>query len=126
LKPADHYLAERVMTATPAQLTGMLFDALTAAVRGTARLQAEGDFPAALPRSLKAQRILLELRNTLDHSAGPELSASLDALYAWCHGNLVRGNRERDPAATQSVISVVEQLADAWNEGCLGRVPQPA
>ena len=126
MKPADHYLADRVMTATPAQLTGMLFDALTAAVRGSARLQAEGDFPGALPRSLKAQRILLELRNTLDHGAGGELSRSLDALYAWCHGNLSRANREKDPSGTRDVLDVVEQLAGAWNEGCLGRVAQPA
>lgn len=126
MNPADHYLAERVMTATPAQLTGMLFDALTAAVRGAARLQGQGDFPAALPRSLKAQRIPLELRNTLDHGVGGELARSLDALYTWSHANLVQANRERDAAATARVLDVVEQLAGAWNEGCLGLVPQPA
>ena len=55
-----------------------------------------------------------------------ELSRSLDALYAWCHGNLSRANREKDPSGTRDVLDVVEQLAGAWNEGCLGRVAQPA
>lgn len=126
MNPADHYLADRVMTATPAQLTGMLFDALTASVRGAARLQAEGNFPAALPRSLKAQRILAELRSTLDHEAGGTLAADLSELYAWSATMLVRGNRERDAALTKDVLPVVEQLGQAWNEGVLGKVPVPA
>jgi len=126
VNPADRYLSDRVMTATPAQLTGILFEALSAAVRGAARLQQEGDFPSALPRSLKAQRILVELRTTLDHDAGPEIAGNLEALYSWCHGNLVRANRDRDPSATRSVLDVVEQLEEAWNVGCLGRVAQPA
>ena len=31
---ADHYLVERVLTAGPAELTAMLYDALSANVRG--------------------------------------------------------------------------------------------
>jgi flagellar protein FliS len=126
VNPADHYLADRVMTASPAQLTGMLFDALVASVRGAARLQASGDFPAALPRSLKAQRILAELIQALDHEVGGQLSDDLSALYGWSQTMLVRGNRERDATLTQDVLPVVEQLAGAWSEGVLGRVPAPA
>lgn len=126
MNPADHYLADRVMTATPAQLTGMLFDALSAAVRGASRLQAEGNFPAALPRSLKAQRILHELRSTLDHEAGGQLATDLADLYAWSATMLVRGNREQDPTLTRDVLPVVEQLGQAWNQGVLGKVPAPA
>ncbi|MBC7678438.1 MAG: hypothetical protein H7233_05560, partial [Pseudorhodobacter sp.] len=36
---ADHYLAERVMTASPAELTAMLFDACVGAMKSALRLQ---------------------------------------------------------------------------------------
>lgn len=122
---ADHYLADRVLTASPAQLTALLYDGAAAAVRGTARLQEAGDHRGALARSLKAQRILLELRGSLDHGAGGQLAGDLDRLYSWCHSELVRATNGRDSAAVKTVLTVVEELGGAWREGCLG-VPQPA
>lgn len=120
---ADHYLTDRVLTASPAQLTGMLFEAAAAALRGAVRLQEAGDFAAALPRSLKAQRILLELRTSLDHAAGGEIAGNLDRLYTWAHGTLLRANVERDAGATRDALAVVEDLTAAWREGCLGVAP---
>ncbi len=124
---ADHYLAERVLTATPAQLTGMLFDAAVAALRGAHRMQTDGDFTGALPRSLKAQRILLELRLTLNHEAGGRLATELDRLYAYAHACLLRAGSERKAKPTADALDVVEQLASAWREGVLqsARVAQP-
>jgi flagellar protein FliS len=124
---ADHYLTDRVMTASPAQLTDMLFQGAVAALRGAARMQEAGDFAGALPRSLKAQRILVELRTSLDHSAGGELTANLDRLYAWAHGNLVQANSTRNAKGTRDALGVVEDLATAWRESCVGvAAPVPA
>lgn len=123
---SDYYLADKVATATPAQLTGMLFDASVGALRSAVRLQESGKWQAALPKSLKAQRIILELRATLDHQAGGELAGNLHHLYTWCHSCLLRANRERDVAATQEALTVLEPLASAWREAVLGLVPQPA
>lgn len=123
---ADQYLADKVATATPAQLTGMLFDAAVGALRGAIRLQESGDWMAALPRSLKAQRIVLELREALDHEAGGELAGNLWQLYTWVHGCLVRANSERDVVATRDALAVLEPLAGAWREGVLGAAPVPA
>lgn len=119
MNPADHYLADRVFTASPAQLTDMLFEAATAATRGAVRMQEAGEFAAALPRSLKAQRILLELRTSLDHAAGGQLARDLDQLYVWAHSQLVRGNSSRDAAATRDALDVLEQLSGAWRESCV-------
>ena len=122
MNAADHYLADRVLTASPAQLTGMLFDGATAALRGALRLQEAGDYRGALPRSLKAQRILVELRTSLDHTAGP-LAGDLERLYVWAHSCLVRSNSERTPEGTRSALEVVEELAGAWRESCVGLAP---
>lgn len=119
MNPADHYLTERVMTASPAQLTDMLFQGAATALRGAVRLQESGDFASALPRSLRAQRILVELRGALDHEQGGPLAADLDRLYAWAHSSLVRANSTRDVRGTRDALDVVEDLASGWREGCV-------
>lgn len=123
---ADRYLADAVATATPAQLTGMLYDGAVGALRGAVRLQEAGRWRESLARSIKAQRILLELRSCLDHRAGGEIAGNLHALYTWSHGRLLQANRDRDAALTREVLAVLEPLAAAWREGVLGVVPQAA
>lgn len=126
MNASDHYLTDRVMTASPAQLTDMLFEAAAAAMRGAARLQDAGDFASALPRSLKAQRILVELRTSLDHGVDDGLTGDLDRLYAWAHGSLVRANSERTSVGTRDALAVVEDLGAAWREACVtATVPTP-
>lgn len=122
---AERYLAERVLTASPAELTAMLFDAAVGAARSAARLIDSGEFAAAAPRLLKAQEIVLELRSTLNHDAGP-LAASLEALYTWCWTRLVDANLRHDPQACPEVLAVLEPLRDAWRTSCCTLVAQPA
>lgn len=122
---ADRYLEERVLTASKAELTSMLFDAAVGALKRAVALQEAGDHAAAAPRLLKAQEIVLELRTTLNHEAG-DLALRLDQLYTWCYASLVRANASRDVAATREGLAVLEPLQTAWREACLGAVPVPA
>jgi flagellar protein FliS len=117
---ADHYLVERVMTASPAELTSMLFDACTGAIKCAIRLQESGDHLAATPRLLKAQDIVLELRTTLNHEAG-ELATSLDALYTYVWTQLVQAGIKRDTAAARTALEVIEPLQQAWRTSCLAQ-----
>lgn len=114
---ADRYLTERVLTATPAELTAMLFDAAVGALKAAARLQDSGQHDAARPRLLKAQHIVLELRTTLNPAAG-ELADGLGALYTYAYGRLVHANVRRDQDATLEALSVLEPLQTAWRQSC--------
>ena len=115
---ADHYLAERVMTASPAELTQMLFDACVGAIKLAIRLQESGAHVAATPKLAKAQDILLELRSTLNHDAG-ELASHLDALYTFAWSQLFQSSLKRDTAAARAALQVVEPLQQAWRTSCL-------
>jgi flagellar protein FliS len=115
---ADHYLAERVLTASPAELTAMLFDACVGAIKVAIRLQGEGEHVAALPKLTKAQDIVLELRSTLNHEAG-ELAANLDALYTFAWSQLVKAAIKRDTKAARAALDVVEPLQLAWRTSCV-------
>ncbi len=123
---ANQYLDDKVATATPAQLTGMLYDGAVGALRQAVRLQEGGDWQGALPRVLKAQRIVMELRESLDHETGGELAANLWQLYTWCYACLLRCTSEREVDVTKEALSVLSELADAWKEGVLGVTPVSA
>lgn len=117
---ADHYLTERVMTASPAELTAMLYDAAVGAVKVAIRLQEAGDAVAARPRLQKAQDIVLELRTTLNPAAG-ELAKNLNALYTWCWQLLLQAGTRGDTAKARDALAVLEPLQQAWRDSCLAR-----
>ena len=112
---ADHYLAERVMTASPAELTAMLFDACVGSIKLAIRLQETGQHVAALPKLTKAQDIVLELRSTLNHEAG-ELARNLDALYTFAWSELLQASLTRDSKRAKAALDVVEPLQQAWRQ----------
>ena len=116
----DRYLTERVVTATPAELTGMVFDAGVAAMRSAAAAQAEGDWAFASAQLLRAQGMVLELRCALNPDAG-QLAASLSALYTYVHSRLVHANVRREPAAVAEAIELFVPLQLAWRESILCR-----
>lgn len=118
--PADRYLVERVLTASPAELTAMLYDALSAGVRGAITRLEAGNRADALPRIQKAQDILLELRCTLDSSAGP-LAGQLDALYTFAWRRLLDASLSGDPVPAREAFDVVEPLRAVWRQACLQR-----
>ncbi|MDP9435142.1 MAG: flagellar export chaperone FliS [Actinomycetota bacterium] len=115
---AERYLTERVMTASPAELTGMLFDAAVGAVKSAVRLHEADQHVLATPRLIKAQEIVLELRFSLNKEAGP-LADRLEQLYAYTYGLLVEANVKRNTAAAREALQVLEPLQLAWRESCL-------
>ena len=126
MPPTDQYLQDKVATATPAQLTGMLLDGAVGALRGTVRHMESEDWQLAVNRSLKAQRIICELRDTLDHEVGGDISANLHELYMWSYLQLTRSTQDKDVQLVKDVLGVMEPLASTWREAVLGQATQPA
>ena len=112
---ADRYLEERVLTASPVELTAMLYDACVGSIKLAIRLQEAGEHIAAVPKLIKAQDIVLELRTTLNHEAG-ELAARLDALYTYAWQLLIRAGTKRDTPAAREALTVIEPLQLAWRQ----------
>lgn len=115
---ADRYLTERVMTASPAELTAMLYDAAVGALKSALRLMASDEHVTALARIQKCQDIVLELRTTLNPEAG-EMATRLDALYTFAFTQLLEGSVKRDPRKVQAALDVLEPIQQAWKTACL-------
>jgi len=67
---------------------------------------------------VKAQRIVTELRVTLDHGRGGAIAANLDALYGFCLRTLVDANLSKDPSKLTPASDVLRSLRDAWDQAC--------
>ena len=121
---ADRYLAEKVNTASPAELIGMLYDAGVVAMQA-GKAAIEGRNVVDAHRHLvRAQAIVVELRCSLNLSAG-EIADNLDALYEFLGRSLVDANLKKDAAVVAGCLRVFTPLRDAWREACLGHVPVP-
>ena len=66
----NQYVKNRTATATPAQLVAMLFDGLILALRRSAEAEAGGRREESSLQLVKAQRIVTELRCSLNFEAG--------------------------------------------------------
>jgi flagellar secretion chaperone FliS len=116
---ADHYLVEKVTSATPAELTGMLYDKAVLSLKRAQAFLAAGDVTRANGRILNASDIVLELRCVLNPAAG-DMTVRLEALYAWVTQQLLIANRRHDAGAVQEALNVLVPLQTAWRQACVG------
>jgi flagellar protein FliS len=120
---ANPYLEQQAATATPAELTAMLYSGAVSRVMAAIEMLGEGDVDGARSRLLRTQEIVLELRCSLDHDAGGQIAANLDRLYDFTYTRLVRAVVERDVKAAQDALDVLVSMRDAWREACLAAAP---
>ena len=121
---AQAYVTDSIVTAGPAQLVLALYDgALGAIERARAILvlrahDAHSGIEAVHTQLVKAQRIVTELRVTLDHERGGDIAANLGGLYDFCLRYLVEANLTKDPAKLPPVTDVLRGLRQAWAQAC--------
>jgi flagellar secretion chaperone FliS len=116
---AERYLTERVRTAGPAELTGMLLDAALSSIKlGQISLKA-GNREEAFKRFTKAQDIVTELRLTINADAG-ELARNLEGIYTWVFRHLVTATVSSDlltaARASDEAARTLEPITVAWAE----------
>lgn len=115
---AARYQSDAVSSATPAELTGMLF-AKALEKMGTAREYLANGHPGlANPHLLLVQDIVDELRSSLNHEAG-DLAISLDGIYTWVLQQLVTACVKGDISALDEARARIEPIADAWKQAVL-------
>lgn len=116
----NQYIKNRTATATPAQLIAMLFDGLLLALRRAAEAEAGGRRAESSSQLVKAQRIVTELRCSLNFEAG-SMAVDLDRIYEFLWRQLVRANVTRDPLLVMRCVELILPLREAWGEACLGQ-----
>jgi len=108
------YLKTRIMTASPAQLRGMLLDGAVRFARTGRDGLAEQNFEKAYNGIHRCQKILMELIEGLDPSVDRELCERLTSLYLFLYTQLMKATTERDPKAVDEVIRLLEFECETW------------
>jgi flagellar protein FliS len=111
----NRYLRDSVVTASPARLVVMLYDALVRDLTVAVEALQQQDRVTAHERLVKAQAIVTELHDSLDVSVW-DGAAGLAALYSFVLEQLVAANVAKDPAPVTAALDVVVPLRDAWAE----------
>lgn len=62
----------------------------------------------------KAQDIITELNAVLDMEAGGDIAGNLRKLYFFMNDRLSKANSKNDPEMIREVISLLEELNQAW------------
>lgn len=102
------------MTASPQELTLMLYDGALKFCRQAMLAIDEGKIKEAHEYIVRVEDIIEEFQATLDKKY--EISSSLDLLYDYIYRRLVEANVQKDKAILEEVYGLIKELRDTWKE----------
>ena len=104
-----------VVAASPHKLIVMLFDGALTALATALQQMKTGNIPAKGLSISKAIAIIDGgLRASLDHKAGGEIAANLDALYEYMCNRLLAANLNNQPEIVEEIQRLLHDLRSAW------------
>lgn len=68
---------------------------------------------------VKADAIIAELRSSLNHEAGGEISKNFENLYLFISQRILEGNIRKDKKAVIEAKSIVVNMCESWSEGVI-------
>lgn len=114
INPYQAYQQNSVMTASPQELTLMLYNGSLKFMKLAKKAMADNNFQEKNTNIIKAQNITQELRVTLDPDA--EISKNMEQLYEYMYTRLIEANTKNDVAILKEVEGLMVELRDTWKQ----------
>lgn len=111
---AQAYGARKVETATPAELTLMLYEGTIKFCNIAMGAIEKKNYEKANINIQKARKIIVELQTTLDHKY--PVAEDFDRIYDYIFHKLVQANIKKDPEILEEALVELRDLRDAWKE----------
>ena len=112
--PYAQYKENSVFTATPEELTLMLYNGLVKFILQGINAVEEKNIKKANDSLIRCQDIITEFRATLDMDY--EISKRLDSIYEYMYRRLVDANIRKDKTILEEVLGYAKELRDTWQE----------
>lgn len=112
----NRYLQVQDGTTPPDQVLLLVLDGTVSHIERARERMAAGDLEAKHTHLIKAQTIVLELRNSLQRSIGEELHRQICGLYFFIYSKLVEGNVKNDSALLDEALAVVREVRETWRQ----------
>lgn len=110
----DQYKENSVYTASPEELTFMLYNGLVKFLMQAQMAINEKNIEKTNNCIIKAQNIINEFRCTLNMKY--EISKQLDALYEYMNRRLLDANIKKDVEIIEEVLGFARELRNTWEQ----------
>ncbi len=111
---ANAYQRNAIMTATPAELTLMLYEGAIKFCNIAIVAIEKKDIEKANGNIKKAQAIINELRVTLDHKYS--VWEDFERVYDYIARRLLEANLQKDIEIIEDALKYIREMRDAWKE----------
>ena len=108
------YANSKVATATPAELTLMLYDGAIKFCNIAIMALEEKDLEKAHNNIIKVENIISEFQITLNHKY--PVAKDFDAVYKYLKERLVEANVNKDKEVLEEVLEHLRTMRDTWKE----------
>ncbi|MFD1707504.1 flagellar export chaperone FliS [Siminovitchia sediminis] len=114
INPYEAYQNNSVTTASPGELTLMLYNGCLKFIHLAKQAIREGDIEKRNTNIQKAQNIISELNVTLNMDI--ILSQNLRSLYEYANRRLIEANIHQDVSILEEVEELISELRDTWKQ----------
>ena len=112
--PYQSYQTNAVQTASPGELTLMLYNGCLKFIAQAKKAIEEKNIEARNTNLLKAQKIIQELMITLNMEY--EVAKSMMTMYDYIYRRLVEANIKSDMSILEEVEGYVKEFRDTWKQ----------
>jgi len=112
--PYQTYNNSRIMTATPAELTLMLYDGAIKFANIAKAGMEEKDYEKANTNVQKVRDIISEFQITLDRKY--PVAEDFDKVYTYIKERLSEANIKKEPEIMEEILGHLRIMRDTWKE----------
>lgn len=112
--PYATYTNSKIMTASPAELTLMLYDGAIKFCNIAIVAIEKKDIEKAHNNIIKVENILVEFRTTLDHKY--PVAQDFENVYVYLIRRLHEANIKKDAKILEEVLTHLRTMRDTWKE----------
>ena len=113
---AQRYREADINSMTKEKMIVLLYEKIISDLEAARRAIVEQDRVEMTRKVNHSQRIVLELRNALDHSIGGEISRNLESLYDYLFHEHLEILIDQSPEHIDNCLTVLEPLLAAWQQ----------
>lgn len=108
------YKNNSIQTASPAELTLMLYDGAIKFCNIALGAIENGDIQKANTNIIKAEKIITEFRATLDFKY--PVAKDFELVYDYIYRRLIDANIHKDAEALTEALKYIREMRDTWKE----------
>lgn len=112
--PYATYANNKVMTASPAELTLMLYEGAIKFCNIAVKAIDDKDMTTAHNNIMKVENIVRELRGSLNHKY--PVAKDFEAVYKYVEQRLIQANIKKDKEILEEVLTHLRTMRDTWKE----------